>query len=262
MNSQKKLDIAIIQSNLFWESPIENRNFLKKKIDLIANKTDLIVLPEMFTTGFSMKLSLAEKMDGETLKWMCKIAKNKNTAIVGSILITENKKFYNRLIFVKPNNEIFFYDKRHLFTLSEESHYLCKGDKMVIVNYKGWKINLQICYDLRFPVWSRNSQDYDILLYVANWPVSRINAWNILLKARAIENMCYVIGVNRLGTDANKNTYSGNSAIIDPLGFQITPIVSNKEKVIITSLSKTNLEENRAKYKFLEDRDTFKIIET
>ncbi|MFI0492026.1 nitrilase-related carbon-nitrogen hydrolase, partial [Flavobacterium sp.] len=193
------MKIAIIQSPLSWENPTENRNYFEEKINAITEKVDLIVLPEMFTTGFTMNpSSVAETMQGETILWLQSLAKAKNSAITGSVVITENGNFYNRLVFVFPSGEIQFYDKRHLFTLAGEDKVYTSGNQKLIVEYLGWKICPLVCYDLRFPVFARNTEEYDVLLYVANWPKVRMNAWNILIKARSVENMCYTIGVNRI----------------------------------------------------------------
>ncbi|HBK70487.1 MAG TPA: amidohydrolase, partial [Flavobacteriaceae bacterium] len=207
------LKITIIQSELVWENSAQNRQVFLEKIKSISEVVDLIILPEMFTTGFTMNPEkVAETMDGETIHWLKYLAKEKNTAITGSLIIKEGNKYYNRLVFVHPTGEIKTYDKRHTFTLAGEDKIYTAGNKKLIVAYKGWKICPMICYDLRFPVWSRNTDDYNLLIYVANWPKPRITAWSTLLKARAIENMSYVVGVNRIGADDNGHEYSGNSA--------------------------------------------------
>ena len=200
------MKVAIIQTALIWENPNANRIQFEEKIRGIEQNVDLIVLPEMFSTGFTMNPeTVAETMNGETISWMQTLAKHKNSAITGSLVIVENGKYYNRLVFVLPSGEIKHYDKRHLFSLAGEEKVYTKGKTKLIIEYKGFKICPLICYDLRFPVFSRNVEDYDVLLYVANWPKPRINAWNALLKARAIENMCYVVGVNRIGEDQNNH---------------------------------------------------------
>ena len=220
---------------------------------------DVIVLPEMFSSGFTMNpQKVAETMQGETILWMQHMAKAKNCAITGSLVITENGNFYNRLVFVFPTGEIQHYDKRHLFTLAGEDKVYTSGTQKLIVNYKGFKICPLVCYDLRFPVFARNVEDYDVLLYVANWPKPRINAWDILLKARAVENMCYTIGVNRIGTDANKHDYSGHSQAVDFLGNYILE-PQESEGVFIVALNKEQLLETRKKLAFLTDRDKFTI---
>lgn len=255
-----KLKIALIQSDLVWGNPKLNRDNFTDKINAISQKIDLIILPEMFTSGFTMNASsVAETMQGNTVKWMQEIAAKKNTSITGSIIISEDKKYYNRLIFVHPSGKIETYDKRHTFTLAGEDKVYTAGTKKLIVNYKGWKICPLVCYDLRFPVWSRNTEDYDVLLYVANWPKPRINAWNALLKARAIENMSYCIGVNRVGLDANNYEYSGNSAVYDVLGEKISNIKPYEEQTEIIVLDKNHIETNREKLQFLNDRDKFSL---
>lgn len=254
------LKIALLQADLVWQNATQNRKQFSKKINAIREHVDLIVLPEMFTTGFSMQpQKIAENMQGETVKWMQQLASEKEAAIVGSIIIFEDKKYYNRFLFVHPSGEINQYDKRHLFTLAREDDAYTSGNKKLIVNYNGWKICPLICYDLRFPVWARNTEDYDALLYVANWPKPRIAAWDTLLKARSIENMCYSIGVNRVGIDANKLEYSGHSVAYDCLGKKLTHIKTNQEDMAIVTLSKKHIKDVRAKLNFLNDKDSFKI---
>ena len=214
----------------------------------------------MFTTGFAMQPEyLAEPMDGPTIKWMLQLAKAKNCAICGSIIIKENEHYYNRFLFVTPSGEVHQYNKRHLFSLAGEHKRYQNDNKQVIIEYKGWRICPLICYDLRFPVWSRNSLNYDVLIYVANWPKPRVTAWNTLLKARAIENMSYVIGVNRVGTDANGHEYSGNSIVLDELGNEMTPLTDKIEAILTTTLSKEKLLASRNKFNFLGDQDGFEI---
>lgn len=254
------LKTAIIQTDLVWLNAEKNLQQILEKINHIKEEVDLIVLPEMFTTGFSMHpQEVAETMQGNTVKWMQRIAAGKNIAIAGSVIISENRKYYNRFLFVHPTGEVNYYDKKHLFTLAGEHKIYTSGNEKLIVNYKGWKICPLVCYDLRFPVWARNAEDYDVLIYVANWPKPRITAWDTLLKARAIENMCYTIGVNRVGKDANKLQYSGHSAIYDCLGEKLTEITPNKEEVALITLDKNHLDIVRKKLNFLSDKDVFKI---
>lgn len=254
------LTVSYIQSDLVWENSAQNRLNFEQQINKLQEVTNLIVLPEMFTTGFAMQpKNLAESMEGKTVKWMIQMAKKSNAAICGSIIISENNRYYNRFIFVNPSGDIQQYNKRHLFTLAGEHHKYEGGNKKVIINYKGWKICPMVCYDLRFPVWSRNTNDYDLLVYVANWPQPRIVAWNTLLKARAIENMSYVIGVNRVGTDPNGNNYNGNSVILDPLGNLVSPIAENIETCQTVTLSKSDLVTIRKKFNFLNDQDSFTL---
>ena len=257
---QKHLTIALVQTDLVWENPKQNKNNIDKKIDAISEKIDLIILPEMFTTGFTMNpYDFAETMDGEVILWLKSVAKTKNTAITGSLIIKENGEYYNRLVFVFPSGEIQIYDKRHTFTFAGEDKVFTAGNNKLIIDYKGWKICPLICYDLRFPVWARNVENYDVLLYVANWPKPRINAWNTLLKARAIENMCYCVGVNRVGVDSRGNTYTGNSSVYDSLGEKISTIKPQIEATEIVVLNKDLLIKNRREFQFLNDRDDFKL---
>ena len=253
------MKIALLNSTLVWENPTENRINFEQKINGINEAIDLIVLPEMFTSGFTMNpKKVAETMQGETISWLIKLAKAKNCAITGSLVITENENYYNRLLFVFPDGKIEFYDKRHLFTLAGEEKIYTSGKEKLIVAYKGFKICPLICYDLRFPVFARNVENYDLLLYVANWPKPRINAWDILLKARAVENMTYVIGVNRIGNDNNSLEYVGHSQAIDFLGnYLIEP--QEKEGIFIVEIDKEKQDETRSKLAFLNDKDSFTI---
>ena len=254
------LKIAILQADLVWLNAVQNRlNFLNQ-INHIKENVDLIVLPEMFTTGFSMHpQEVAETMHGDTVKWMQKIATEKNTAIAGSVIIAEGDNYYNRFLFAHPSGALNYYNKKHLFTLAGEDKIYTSGKEKLIINYKGWKICPLVCYDLRFPVWARNVEDYDALIYVANWPKPRITAWDTLLKARAIENMCYTIGVNRVGKDANKLAYSGHSAVYDCFGEKLSEIAPNKEGVAVVTLDKNHLDIVRKKLNFLNDKDLFEI---
>ena len=256
----EKLNIAFIQANLSWEDAEANRKMFSEKIEKISNNVELIILPEMFTTGFSMNAeNLAEETEAETLRWMQEIATSRATAITGSVIITENDHYYNRLFFVFPDGSYKLYDKRHTFTLAKEDETYTAGTERLIVDYKGWKICPLVCYDLRFPVWARNTVDYDLLIYVANWPEKRVNAWDALLKARAIENMSYCIGLNRTGEDGDGYVYNGHSAAYDPLGNEITEL--NRSDVFIAefSIEKESLTEVRTKLKFLQDRDKFTL---
>ena len=261
MSTNENLNIAIIQANLKWEDSKANRDLFSEKIKTLSDSVELIVLPEMFTTGFSMNAEdLAEENDGETLQWMKKQAKLKNSAITGSVIITENGQFYNRLFFVFPDGTVQKYDKRHTFTLAKEDKTYTAGEERLIVNYKGWKICPLICYDLRFPVWARNTEDYDLLIYVANWPKKRVAAWGALLKARAIENMSFCVGVNRVGEDGDGFLYNGHSAIYDCLGEILIHENVESEFAKEITLDKTHLENTRNQLKFLQDRDKFKLI--
>lgn len=251
---------ALIQTELSWENPSENKALLQEKINAISQYVDLIVLPEMFTSGFTMNpKNVALTMQGEAISWLKETAKSKDCAITGSLVIEENGNYFNRLVFVFPTGEIQTYDKRHLFTLAGEDKVYTAGKDKLIVEYKGFKICPLICYDLRFPVFARNVEDYDVLIYVANWPKPRVNAWDILLKARAVENMSYVIGVNRVGTDANNLEYIGHSQAVDFLGNYIQE-PQEIEGVFIVELDKNEMLETRKKLNFLNDRDKFQIL--
>ncbi|MFV8368998.1 nitrilase family protein [Flavobacterium sp. LB2R40] len=253
------MKIILIQAPLVWENPKSNRDYFEARINAITEKVDLIVLPEMFTSGFTMDPSIvAETMEGETIVLLKALAQARNSAITGSLVIEENNTFYNRMVFVFPSGAIQCYDKKHLFTLAGEDKVYTSGTQKTIVDYLDWKICLQICYDLRFPVFSRNSEDYDLVIYVASWPKIRTNAWDALLKARAIENMSYAIGVNRIGTDANGYEYIGHSQAIDFLGnYVLEP--QESEGVFTVVLDKEKMLETRQKLGFLNDRDSFEI---
>ena len=259
------LSITTIQTNLQWEDKTANLQMLENKINTIEEKTEIVVLPEMFSTGFSMHPQLyAETMEGETLEWMKKMTANKKIILTGSLIIKENDNYYNRLIWMLPNGQYGYYDKRHLFAYGEEDKYYTAGNKRLIASVKGWKINLQVCYDLRFPVWARqqlagNEPEYDVLIYVANWPDKRIHAWKTLLCARAIENQCYVVGVNRVGNDGNQIYHSGSSLVIDPLG-EVLYRMHDVEDVSTIILEKEKLKEIRMKFPFWKDGDSFNII--
>jgi len=252
------LKVALVQTSILWEDPTGNRTNLSNKIESISSDIDLIVLPEMFTTGFTMTPeNLSDSEGKETLLWMQETAKLKNTAISGSIPYLENNEYTNRLFIVEPNGNTNWYDKRHTFTLAGEDKVYQSGNERLIVDFKGFKICPMVCYDLRFPVWARYDGDYDILLYVANWPKPRIAAWDALLKARAIENMAYCVGVNRIGEDDNKLSYSGHSSVYDCLGEQIA--YSEKEEIIYATLFKEHIVSIREKLKFLDDKDGFTL---
>ncbi|MCF4100491.1 amidohydrolase [Gillisia sp. M10.2A] len=257
---EQNLNVAVIQADLIWENPEQNLEVFSKKIDDIQEEVDLIVLPEMFSTGFSMNAeSLYEEPNGKAFNWMQEIANSKKVAITGSLIVKEGEQFYNRLYFVFPDGSFEKYDKRHTFTLAKENETYAAGKNRLIVEYKGWKICPLICYDLRFPVWSRNTEDYDMLLYVANWPETRIHAWDILLQARAIENMAYCIGVNRTGMDGNEYNYNGHTAAYDSLG---APLFSNNrsdEFTQVIRLKNEHISSTRNNLKFLADRDRFTL---
>ena len=274
------LTITTIQTSLHWENKAANLAMFEKKIFSIEDRTEIIVLPEMFSTGFSMKPEmLAETMDGETVQWMKRIAAEKNIILTGSVIIgqtgTVRPEYYNRLIWMLPNGQCGIYDKRHLFAFAGEDEHYTAGTKRLIASVKGWKINLQVCYDLRFPVWARqsppplplergsggevgNGPEYDMLIYVANWPERRSIAWKTLLAARAIENQCYVVGVNRVGNDGNNFYYSGDSMIMDPMG-EVLYYMKDEEDIFTLTLDKSHLDSVREKYPFWKDADPFSI---
>lgn len=258
------LTLTIIQTDLVFENKAANLERLKTKIENIEQRTEIVVLPEMFSTGFSMQPELfAETMEGETVQWMKDIAETNKIIVTGSIIIEEDGQYFNRLVWMLPNGQSGYYDKRHLFAYGEEDKHYTGGNKRLIASVKGWKIKLLICYDLRFPVWSRqqsgeNETEYDLLIYVANWPERRSHAWKTLLCARAIENQCYVAGVNRVGKD-NKNIYhSGNSLVIDPLG-QVLYHMADEEDVFTITLQKEDLDKARTQFPFWKDADDFTI---
>lgn len=269
------LTITTIQTNLHWENKQANLLLLEDRLRNLEQKTEIVVLPEMFSTGFSMRpADLAETMEGETVAWMREMAAQYRIVLTGSVIIEEDGKYLNRLIWMLPNGQAAHYDKRHLFAFAGEDKFYSPGNKRLIAQVKGWKINLQVCYDLRFPVWgrqqlqnpARGSSDvetgleYDILLYVANWPQRRSHAWKTLLCARAIENQCYVVGVNRVGKDGNDVYHSGNSMIIDPLGEVLYHMADEEDSFTIT-LQKDQLETVRNKFPFWKDADDFNLLE-
>ena len=258
----KNLHVALIQSDLHWESKAENLKMFSQKIAVITEPTDLIILPEMFSTGFSMQPEkLAEAMKGETVKWMKEEARKKNAVITGSFICLENGKHFNRLVWMKPDGTHNIYDKRHLFSMGDENNHYTSGTGRIMEEINGWKICPLICYDLRFPVFARNSKTnpYDLLIYVANWPERRAHPWKTLLLARAIENQAYVAGVNRVGTDASELYYSGDSAMINYKGEIISKIPSDKEFTEIITLNYAELQEFRKQFPALNDADDFEI---
>ncbi len=256
----EKLKLTLIQTKLSWENPEANRTHFTEKIKAIAEDTDLILLPEMFPTGFSMNpQNLAESTNGLSLQWMQQMAEEKKSAISGSVIVQDKGAYYNRLYFVFPNGDFKTYDKRHLFSFAGEDKSYSAGDKKLVVNYKGWKICPLICYDLRFPVWARNTEDYDLLFYIANWPDKRILQWDSLLQSRSIENLCYTAGLNRIGSDDNHNNYNGHSAVYAPLGQKIATQNWEGEFIETLVLDRKKLTETRKEFPFLNDRDRFQI---
>lgn len=270
--------VTIVQSDLLWENKAANLEKFSKQLASVNDKMEVVVLPEMFNTGFSMNVTqMFETMDGETVAWMKKTAAEKKIILTGSLIIKEDENYYNRLLWVLPNGSIGVYDKRHLFGYAGEDAQFSAGKKRLIASVKGWKINLLVCYDLRFPVWARQtvplnalpdgsfvkadsstdgSPEYDVLVYVANWPEKRVHAWKTLLQARAIENQCYVVGVNRTGEDVNGNSYSGDSMVVDPMG-EIVQTAKNQEAIFTCALSLEKLNTVRQKLPFLKDADPF-----
>jgi omega-amidase len=274
------LRITTIQTNLHWEDKAANFQHLEEKINSITEKTEIIVLPEMFSTAFSMQpQKLAETMDGETVQWMKKIASKKKIILTGSFICkaapggetdkSDLANYYNRLVWMLPNGQYGIYDKRHRFAYAGEDEQFTAGTKRLIASVKGWKINLLVCYDLRFPVWARQAPpspgevgrgpEYDVLICVANWPEKRNHAWKTLLQARAIENQCYVVGVNRIGNDGNDIHYCGDSMVIDPFGEVLYHGV-DEEDIFTITLDKKHLDIVREKFPFWKDADQFKIL--
>lgn len=257
---QEELHITLIQTHLHWEDKSKNIEHFTNTLAQLNNKTDIIVLPETFTTGFSMKKELAE-LGNETLEWMKKMAALKQAALAGSFFVNDGGKCYNRLHFVTPDGDVTIYNKKHLFKLHNEHEVFTAGEKQGIVEYKGWKISLMVCYDLRFPVWMRRSQkhDYDMVLLVANWPEKRSFAWSQLLIARAIENQSYVVAVNRIGKDGGGVLHSGDSVVIDAMGQCVEKGGPFNEKNIHATIQYSKLQSIRKTLSFFEDRDEFRL---
>lgn len=264
------LKVTLVQTYLNWEHTEENLKHFSNVLGKLTEQTDLIVLPEMFTTGFTMKPELlAENHGGKGLQWMQETAHKKNCVITGSISVKDKAGFYNRLYWVKPDGSFNYYDKRHLFRMGHEQEHYSQGTKKMIVELKGWKLCPLVCYDLRFPVWSRNNMhaagsswqaEYDVLIYVANWPQVRSYPWKQLLIARAIENQCYTIGVNRIGRDGNLIEHSGDSGVINPKGEIISCIKANEDKLETIILNYQELSDFRKTFPVLSDADRFTII--
>jgi predicted amidohydrolase len=254
------MNISIIQPDLVWEDKYRNFKNLSELISPLYNKTDIIILPEMFNTGFSMNPEqLSEEPEEETFDWMIKLAHKGNFGLCGSYTVKQDMHFFNRWIFVTPESESWYYDKRHLFSMGGEDKFFSPGNTRLVFIFRGIRISPYICYDLRFPVWSRNCNDYDLMINAANWPESRSDVWNTLLKARAIENQCYVAGVNRIGTDGNGIKYCGESVILDPYGRIIASANSNEQGSITGEISMTELSDFRKKFPVLNDADNFSI---
>jgi predicted amidohydrolase len=254
------MKISVIQPDIAWEDKSRNFQNLTKLLYPLYNKTDLIILPEMFNTGFTMKpVEHGESFHGETFRWMKDIAEKGNFGICGSYIVKEDANFFNRWVLVSPDNEDWSYDKRHLFSMGGEDKLFSSGKTRVLISFRGIRIIPFICYDLRFPVWSRNRNEYDLIIYAANWPEIRKNVWSTLLKARAIENQCYVAGSNRTGTDGEGIKYCGESMIINPRGEPIEFADTDKECIISAELSITELADFRKKFPVFNDADDFTI---
>ena len=256
----KQLTITCVQTSLIWENSEANLTHFDGLLNKVTSETEVIVLPEMFTTGFTMNAAaVAEKMDGKTVNWMKVKSGELNSAIAGSLIIEEDGKFFNRLVWAQPDGKVFTYDKRHLFRMGDEEKVFTAGKERLIVDYKGWKYCPLVCYDLRFPVWSRNRKDeFDCLLYVANWPGVRSYPWSQLLIARAIENQVYVAGCNRIGNDNKEQYYSGDSAVIDFKG-EVISSCRHQEAVFTTVLQKDALDEYRKVFPAWMDADRFEV---
>ena len=263
------LRVSLVQTALHWEDPEANRTHFQPLIAPLAGQTDVVVLPEMFSTGFSMAPErLAEDPEGATTAWMAQQAKQLDAVVTGSVITRDRKGYYNRLIWMQPDGTFSTYDKRHLFRFAGEDGHYQPGSDRLIVNWRGWRICPLVCYDLRFPVWSRNrplhgqgeAPVYDALLYVANWPEARRHPWSALLVARAIENQCYVVGVNRIGADGNGIDHSGDSVALDPKGQPISTIEPGTERVETVSFSRSELERFRQKFPVSLDGDDFRLI--
>ena len=252
--------VSMIQSHIVREDINENINNFKDLFCRLKGETDLVVLPELFTTGLTTRTELAEQNDGKTISEIKKYAADYNFALTGSYMASDNGKYFNRAFFITPDGKEYFYDKRHLFSFAGEDKCFSSGAERLVLDYQGWKICLMICYDLRFPVWSRNvDNEYDLLIYVANWPEVRRKAWKALLRARAIENMCYTCGVNRVGTDEDGNKYHGGSSIFSPKGKRIFKVKKNEVSAVTGTIDKEKLESFREKFPVWKDADRFEI---
>lgn len=262
----QNLKVTILQSDIIWENPVENIKNFNQKISDLKESTDLILLPEMFNTGFTMNVDeFAETTEGNTLRWLKSTSFGKKSAVAGCIIIKENNKYFNRFYWVDKNGNFSSYDKKHLFRFAKENEIFNSGNRSIVIDNNDWKMKPMICYDLRFPIWSRNRYkngkfDYDCLIYVANWPEKRKHHWKTLLMARAIENMCYVIGINRVGIDGKGNSYSGNSVVISPKGDRIAELKNGEEDVLTVELSKKELIYYREKFNVANDWDDFRLL--
>lgn len=257
----QSIKISLLQTQTLWEDVQGNLKQISLKIKSLREDTDILVLPELFSTGFTMEAEkVAESMDGKAVQWMKEVSQMKSCLLMGSLLIKEEGMFFNRLIVTFPDGKILFYDKRHLFSYAGEDKVFEAGQKRLVFIYKGFTICPLICYDLRFPVWSRNTDEYDVLIYVANWPNARMLAWDTLLRARSVENLCYTVGLNRVGTDNNNLVYTGHSAVYNAMGEREVSFDEGDEGLITTELKRGHIEEVRNQFKFLDDKDEFKIL--
>ncbi len=260
MHNQDALSIQLVQMEIYWHDARANCSQLEERLLSQTEHSDIILLPEMFNSGFSMRPDqVAESMHDETVQWMAAMAKKLDTVIVGSLAIREDGDCYNRMIWMPPSAKYQYYDKKHLFAMAGEHERYRAGTERVVVQYKGWRILLQVCYDLRFPVWcAQQGDDYDLMLLVANWPDARASAWNKLLPARAIENQAYVAAVNRVGADARDLVYAGSSQLLDPLGDTLINL-GDKQGVSCYSISLDTLKQSREQLPFLKDAEAFII---
>lgn len=255
------LKISIVQTDIAWENKQENLRMLREKLHALRGTTEIVVLPEMFSTGFTMKSrEFAEPVSGITVRILKELAADFQLALCGSFICSERSNYYNRAFFITPEGEEFYYDKRHLFRMGNEAEYFSAGNNKLIISYRGWNICLLVCYDLRFPVWSRNvNNEYDLLIYVASWPQARRLAWDTLLCARALENMCYVCGVNRIGVDGNKLIYNGGSVVFSAKGEVLASVPDGEEGIETVSLSLISLQQLRDKFPVWKDADAFRL---
>ena len=255
------LKISIVQTDIAWENKQENLRMLREKLHALRGTTEIVVLPEMFSTGFTMKSrELVEPVSGITVRILKELAADFQLALCGSFICSERSNYYNRAFFITPEGEEFYYDKRHLFRMGNEAEYFSSGNNKLIISYRGWNICLLVCYDLRFPVWSRNvNNEYDLLIYVASWPQARRLAWDTLLCARALENMCYVCGVNRIGVDGNKLIYNGGSVVFSAKGEVLASVPDGEEGIETVSLSLISLQQLRDKFPVWKDADAFRL---
>ncbi|MBI4649546.1 MAG: amidohydrolase [Bacteroidia bacterium] len=255
------MKVTIMQVNIVWENKHKNLNRFSECLELIEGETDIIIFPEMFTTGFTMNSAkFADKPESDTLRWLADNAYKYKCNIIGGIIAQEQDKIYNRQIFMKPDGKYEYYDKRHLFRMANEQKFYSAGSRKVITELYGWRIMLTTCYDLRFPVWTRACNDYDVLVVIANWPEKRRDAWNTLLVARAMENQVYVIGVNRVGKDGNQHLHSGDSAVVHPAGYIMSKTPPYKESVETIELSYKELVDFRKSFPAHLDADKFELF--